>query len=250
MTWWELMVRSMATPMGNMVTEVDGEVSPIEALPSAVASSWHSYDIISFLRYHDILTISSQLLFEVVNLRFTLKFPETLLVIASYLFLGIQARKKLHITNTNFSILHRKTQKHSTYLAHSLNHLKVIKYPTTKTTPPTPNVSKLLGTHTTLLHHSPRLFRELPLTVSEKIIASPASAAPHSPPRLFPCISNFANLHHKPRLLLTTTLHTHPLYNSILLQWQISSWSIFQRSSPSLGSFTDVAFASFDTSCW
>ena len=33
------MVRSMATSMGYMVTEVDGEVLPIEALPSAVASS-------------------------------------------------------------------------------------------------------------------------------------------------------------------------------------------------------------------
>ena len=80
MTWWELKVRSMATPMGNMVTEVDGEVSPIEALPSAVASSWHSYDM-------------SQLLFEGVDQRFALKFQETLLIIASNLLLGIQARK-------------------------------------------------------------------------------------------------------------------------------------------------------------
>ena len=124
MACWEQMVRSMAPPMS---TEVGGEVPPIEALPSAVALSWHSYDIITAIIRACRPTFCTQIPGNLVRSIYSWSFkpPKTLQI-------------------TNFSIHHRSTQQHSIYRTFSLNNSKVIKYSTAKTTPPSPNVSKIL----------------------------------------------------------------------------------------------------------
>ena len=143
MTWWELMVRSMATPMGNIVTEVDGEVPPIEALLSALASSLHSYDIITAIIRGCRPTFYPQI-------------PGNLAGYCVPSILGHASPAKY--SRSLISVFSIVTLRSIASIELSRFHLKVIKYSTAKTTPPSPNVSKILGTHAILLHHSPHLF--------------------------------------------------------------------------------------------
>lgn len=86
------MGRSMATLMGSMVTEVDGdgEMPPIEALPSAIASSNHSYEFIT------IITQGCRPTFHTQS-------HETLPVVTSHLFLRTQTRKYSRSPTPKFS---------------------------------------------------------------------------------------------------------------------------------------------------